>query len=370
MAKKKRPTPRKLKSGNWNCVVMVDGKRYSVTDEDKDICQAKAMAIQAGLMEKEEKQKPITLDKAIEDYIETKSNTLSPSTIRGYEQVRARRFQSLMRRNVYQITKRDVQIAVNQEAKLVSPKTIANAYGVIRPVLKDYGVDVFGVSLPKKSKPMKEYLQIEEIGPLLEAAQGDSCEVGILLAVWMGMRRSEIIGLCWDCVNEEAGTITVKRTMVPDKNHKMVLKDMAKNKSSNRTIDCPDYIMDKLSAMRGGRTEGQVFNIHPDTLRKHIHSLCASCGVTDTSAHGLRHTNAAVMHKLNIDTQHAMRRNGWTEERTYKGLYAYSFDSVAEKADGKINSFYETQLNSQKKKTAKLQTKLQTPKQDPLKIKG
>lgn len=368
--KKKRPTPKKLPSGNWNCVVMVAGKRYSVTDEDKDVCQARAMAIQAGIMEKEERKKSITLGEAIKDYIEAKSNTLSPSTVRGYEQVKRNRFKSLMQRNVYDITKRDVQIAVNEEAKRISPKTVANAYGVIRPVLKEHGVDVFGVSLPKKSKPLKEYLQIEEIGPLLEAAQEDFCEIGVLLALWMGMRRSEIIGLCWDCVDEEAGTITVKRTMVPDKTHRMVLKDMAKNQSSNRTIQCPDYIMDKLSSMRNGRTEGRVFNIHPDTLRKHIHALCEKCGVTDTTTHGLRHTNAAVMHKLNIDTQHAMRRNGWTEERTYKGLYAYSFDSVAEKADTKINSFYATQLNSQKKKTTKLQTKLQTQKEEPLKTKG
>lgn len=367
--KKKRPTPRQLPSGNWNCVVMVDGKRYSVTDEDKDICQAKAMAIQAGVMEKEEKKKALSLEKAIEEYIETKSNTLSPSTIRGYEQVKKNRFPGLMKRNIYTITKRDVQVAVNQEVKNASPKTIANAYGVVRPVLKEYGIDVFGVSLPKRSRPQKEYLQIEEIGTLLDAASGDSCEIEILLALWLGMRRSEILGLCWDCVDEENGTITVRRTMVPDKAHKMVLKDMAKNQSSNRTVSCPDYILNKLSDRRNGRTDGLVFSIHPDTLRKHIHALCAKCGVTDTSAHGLRHTNAAVMHKLNIDVQHAMRRNGWTEERTYKGLYSYAFDSVGAKADTKINAFYKSQIN-QKQKKSKITNEITNDNSEPLKTKG
>lgn len=368
--KKKRPTPRQLPSGNWNCVVMVDGVRHSVTHEDEAICQAMAMAIQAGAMEKKEKQKALSLEKAIEEYINLKSNSLSPSTIRGYEQVKRNRFTSLMKRNIYKISKRDVQDAVNREAESVSAKTVANAYGVIRPVLKEYGVDVFGVTLPKKSKPQKSYLQIEEIGVLLEAAQNDSCEIEILLALWLGLRRSEILGLCWDCVDEETGTITIMRTMVPDKTHRMVLKEMTKNKSSNRTIKCPDYIMDRLSDRRRGRTEGLVFGVHPDTLRKHIHALCESCGVTDTSAHGLRHTNAAVMHKLNIDTQYAMQRGGWTEERTYKGLYSYAFDSVAEKSESKIDSFYKTQINSQKRKNEKLPTKLQTPKQEPLKIKG
>lgn len=344
--KTRRPTPQKLPSGSWRCQVRVNGQRISVTEATPQLAQAKAMAIQGGVVEQEAKKKSMTLSKAIDEYISQKSNALSPATIRGYEQVKKTRFPGLMARNIYTITKQDVQIAVNQEAKTVSPKTIANAYGVIRPVLKDYGIDVFGVTLPKRAKAKKQYLQLEEIGPLLEAARGDSCEVEILLALWLGLRRSEIIGLCWDCVDEAASTITVMRTMVPDKTHRMVLKEMTKNASSNRTIPCPAYIMDKLAALRNGRTEGPCFRIHPDTLRKHIHALCAKCGVTDTATHGLRHTNAAVMRNLGVSTQHAMARGGWTEERTYKGLYSYAFDAVAQEDDKRIDEFYADQLKN------------------------
>ena len=343
--KTKRPTPHKLPSGKWRCQVTVDGKRVSVVDEDKTVCQAKAMAIQAGVMEREERKKFLSLSDAIDEYIESKSNTLSPSTIRGYEMVKNHRFKNLMKRNVNTITKKDVQVAVNQEAKLVSPKTISNAYGVIRPVLASYGVDVFGVSLPKKSKPKKDYLQIDEIGTLLDAVRGDPYEISILLALWLGLRRSEIMGLCWDCIDEKARTITIRRTLVMDKNYNKVLKEMTKNQSSNRIIQCPEYIMELLSQKRNGKQEGPVFTFHPDSLRRHIHEVCAKCGVTDTSAHGLRHTNAAVMRSLNISTQHAMNRGGWAEERTYKGLYSYVFDSVATEEDKKIDDFFSGQVN-------------------------
>lgn len=343
--KKKRPTVTKLPSGTWRCQVTVNGKRISVTDEDKAVCQAKAMAIQAGVMEKEEKKpKALLLESAIDAYISSKSNTLSPSTIRGYEMVKKHRFKSLMQKDVYSITKRDVQEAVNQEALTVSPKTVSNAYGVIRPVLASYGVDVFGVSLPKKSKPKKDYLQLDEIGALLDAVRGDLFEISILLALWLGLRRSEIMGLCWDCIDEKSSTITIRRTLVIDKDNKKILKEMTKNASSNRTIQCPPYIMELLAKKRKGKTEGPVFTYHPDSLRRHIHDICAKCGVTDTSAHGLRHTNAAVMRSLNISTQHAMNRGGWTEERTYKGLYSYVFDSVATEEDKKIDDFFNGQM--------------------------
>ena len=353
--KTKRPTPRKLPSGSWNCIVTVNGQRISVTDEDKVICQAKAVAIQAGMIEKETKPKKITLDQAIQNYIKSKSAVLSPSTIRGYEFVRKKRFSWLMQKNIYDITKKDVQIAVNQEVSKASPKTIANAYGVIRPVLKEHGIDVFGVKLPQRVKPNKDYIQPEEIGPLIETAKSDKYEVPILMAVWLGMRRSEICGLCWDCVDEENSTIIIRRTLIMNENDEFVLREGAKNVSSQRTIHCPDYIMDKLKATRNGKTEGRVFTMSPDTLRIHVHSVCKAAGITDTSTHGLRHTNAAIMRHIGISDDHAMSRGGWTEERTYKQIYSYVFASTATDEDKQVDDFFQS-------KVKKMQTKNSTEK--------
>lgn len=340
--KTRRPTPKKLPSGSWRCQVMVNGTRVSVTDEDKNICQAKAMAIQAGLLEKEEKKKAMTLDQAIAAYLESKSDVLSPSTVRGYEFVRKKRFPTLMRMNIYTITKKDVQVAVNQEAKTkASPKTIANGYGLVRPVLKSYGIDVSGVKLPQQVKKPKKYVQKDEIQTLIEAAQGDSCEIQILLALWLGMRRSEIMGLHWDCVDPKAGCLMIRRKLVMDKEDKFVLREGAKNVASQRRVSCPDYIMGKLEARRHGRKDGPCFTQHPDTVRRHIHAICQRTGITDTSTHGLRHTNAAVMRELGVSDAHAMARGGWSEERTYKATYSYVFESTAQREDDMVNEFFE-----------------------------
>lgn len=340
--KTKRPTPKKLPSGAWRCQVMVDGKRISVTEDTAKLAQAKAMAIQAGLMEKQEEQKKaLSLSEAIDEYINMKSATLSPSTLRGYQTVQKNRLQSIMQKNVYTLTKKDVQLAVNEDAKSVSAKTVYNSYGLVRPVLKEYGIDVSGVNLPQRVKPNKKYMQPEEISKFLLAIQGDLCEVPILMAICLGLRRSEIIGLCGDCVDAKNGTVTIRRTVVPDRHGRMVLKTGAKNASSQRTISCPDFIMDKLVPMIPPNPKAPIFPFHPDTLRKHVHRVCAAAGITDTGVHGLRHTNAAVMKFLQIDDAHAMQRGGWTNEATYKQTYSYVFSSVADSADQKINDFFQ-----------------------------
>lgn len=334
----KIPEAKKLPSGAYRVQLMVDGRRVSITAPTKREAEREAAAMKAGA--KAVRNAPHkTLSDAITDYIESKSAVLSPATVRGYRTVQRTRFRDLMGRDVSTITKKDVQQAVNAEIKIASAKTVANAYGVIRPVLKACDVDVFGVHLPQISKPVKKYLQPEDIGKLIEAVAGDSCEIPILLAVWLGMRRSEIIGLCWDCVDAENNIIHIRRAVVPDENHKWVLKDTAKNQTSQRSVDCPEYIMEKIRQLPR-RDDGKLFHMHPDTVRKHIHRACAAAGITDTTVHGLRHTNAAVMKTLGIDDRFAMERGGWSCESTYRKTYSYVFDSKKAEANASINDFF------------------------------
>jgi integrase len=336
----KMPTAKKLPSGKWRAQVMVDGERVSVTADTEKEAVAQAVAIKAGMMEKQKKPDKLTLDEAILGYEAIRENVLSPATIRGYEIVRKNRFKDLMQKDIYKLTKRDIQKAVDAETAFASPKTIANAYGLIRSVLKDHDIDVFGVKLPQKMRQKKTYLSTADIAKFIDAARGDDCEIPMVMAVWLGLRRSEIVGLCWDCVDFNKNTIEIKRTMVPNKDNKFVLKDGAKNEGSQRTIKCPAYIMDKLKEMHHGQA-GRVFNVSPETVRRHTHRICEKAGIPDTTVHGLRHTNAAVMVALNITDKYAMARGGWTTENTFKQIYAYVFPEGASQADDIINSFFE-----------------------------
>ena len=334
------PTPIQLPSGSWRCQVMVRGKRFSVVESKPELAHAKALAIKAGLIQQEKRPDKITLSDAIAIYMEAGEGVLSPATLRGYECIRKNRFKSLMDRNIYTLTRLDLQRAVSEEAKHLSPKTVANAYGLLRPVLKDYGVAFTGIKLPQKIKQRKEYLSATDIAKLIDAAVGDSCELPIVMAVWLGLRRSEIAGLCWDCVDLEKNTLDIRRTLVPDKDNQWVLKEGAKNEGSQRRLKCPEYIMGKLRSMYHGQT-GRVFRVSPETIRRHVHLICKRAGIPDTTVHGLRHTNAAVMIALGIVDKYAMARNGWTSNYAFKQIYGYVFPEGADEADDLINNHFE-----------------------------
>lgn len=327
----KVPAAKKLPSGAWRCQIMVGGKRHSVTAPTKREAERQAAAIKSGYLAIQEKPDALTLEKAIDGYIEIKSGVLSPSTIEGYRKIQRNNFKTLMQKNINSITQKILQAAVTSEAAIYSPKTVCNAYGLVRSVLKFYGIVVGDVKLPQQRKPDRRYLQNSEIPKLLEAIDGDKCEVPILLAIWLGLRKSEILGLCWDCVDLDRGTITIRRAYVYAGAREWVLKEDTKTTASQRTIQIPEYILERFRRLPAG--DGRVFDGYdPGLPRKHLQRACDRCGITMTTLHGLRHTFAAVMLSNGVSERVVMREGGWSSSRTMREIYDYIMDDETKRA--------------------------------------
>ena len=346
--KKKLPTPQKLPSGMWRCQIMVDGKRVSVVNENPAIAQAKAVALKAGVIEEkerrvQEKSGAISLAKAIDLYIESRENVLSPSTINGYREIQRNRFTGIMGLKVNDIDESDIQRSVNKEAVSVSAKTIKNALGLVVSVISEYkSINIKRIRLPQRKRIEHTYLDESGMIELFEAIQGSPVEIPILLAVWLGMRRSEILGLCWDSIDFEAAKISVKRTYVKNKNKGYVLRDEMKTEASRRVLDCPGYILQKLNVYTPNNREGRVFTMHPNTIYKTMKHVCDENGIDFVGVHGLRHTNASVMLSLGIVDKVAMARGGWSTDVTMKQIYQHVFQSDKAKAGTVIDGFFQS----------------------------
>lgn len=345
--KTKLPTPQKLPSGMYRCQVMVNGNRESVVDADPNICQAKAVALKAGMEEtveqrKKEKRGKITLKDAIEKYIASRENVLSPSTIYGYKDLRDHHFQSLMCTSVCDIDEIDLQVCVNEDAKRVSAKTIKNALGLISAVIAPYKeLNYKRIKLPQRKRKEHAILSEESMMNLFEAIQGNVAEVPILLAVWLGMRRSEIMGLCWDSVDFKYSKIKVQRTYVRGEGG-FVLRDEMKTEASRRTLECPGYILSKLDAYqpKAELRTGRIFNIHPNTIYSSMKRVCAQNGIDFVGVHGLRHTNASVMASLDVIDRVTMSLGGWSTDVTMKQVYQHVFKSDKDSAILKRDAFF------------------------------
>lgn len=354
--KTKLPTPQKLPSGVYRCQVTVNGQRVSVVDPDPDVCQGRAVALKAGLIQQAAKPKDhITLDEAITKYIDDRRSVLSPSTVMGYKGVQKNRFKTLMKTRICDIDKAALQRAISTDAESHSTKTLKNAVGLIAAVLSDYkDINTKGLKYPQRVRKEHAYLDTTQIVELITACQGNTAELPILLAVWLGLRRSEIMGLRWESVDFQEKKIRIEHALVPNEDGKYVEKAQLKNASSRRTLSCPDYILSKLATYQPepSKREGRVFTMDPSVIYNNLKKVSQRAGIPFVGVHGLRHTNASVMLSLGIVDKVAMKRGGWATDNTMKSVYQHVFSSDKDTADDMINAYFEAIVGSSSKETA------------------
>jgi len=349
-------TAHQLPSGSWRVQVYAgkgpDGKRQyrSFTALTKKEAEYQALQWQLHYKEVSRDASAMTLDEAMGRYIAAKDGILSPSTIRGYENIRRNNLQGLMGLRLRSITPQLVQQAINAEAKpytgkrghqkLRTPKTIRNIHGLLSAVLAEYCPGLrLSTTLPQKERKEQRVLEPEEIGALLRAVAGDVMEIPVLLAVWLCMRASEISALTWDCVDFDKGTLAVRRALVRDRENHWVEK-ATKTTGSTRTLRLPDYVRDKLAAARDAASGPRVVPLSSESMYKRLKTILKKNGLPDIRFHDLRHTAASVMLTLNVPDKYAQARGGWATNHTMKEIYQHTMAAKRTAVDDAIDQFY------------------------------
>ena len=95
------------------------------------------------------------------------------------------------------------------------------------------------VDRPRKNSFQPVFLSADEMQKMFEALRGTKLELPVLVAAFYGFRRGEVVGLKWDAIDFEQGTISVKRTVtstIIDGKYQEFEQQSAKTKSSLRTL--------------------------------------------------------------------------------------------------------------------------------------
>ena len=333
----KIPEPKQQKSGNWRIQIMIGGEKHSITKTTPEKCKAEAERL---VILHEEGIKParivsVRLGDAIDNYIEARSKILSPSTVRAYKAYRKSRFQVYMNRPVSSI---DWQKMINTEAGLdITPKTIKNAWGLVKASLSDVGIEV-DVRLPAPIPHEKIWLTPEQIPLFMDAIKGEKVEIGALLAL-SGLRRSEIYGLDWSDIDLDKKEIHVHQSKMLDEDAKPVVRKQNKNYTSTRTV--PIFLPRLYDALSGvSEREGCVIKDNLSTLRKRITRACEKAGLPDVGVHGLRHSFCSLCYSLGISEKACMELGGWSDYQTMRKIYTHISEADKKASATALEEFF------------------------------
>lgn len=341
----KVPKARKLPSGAWFIQLRLGGESIPVTARTEKECIRQAQFVKSEYLAGKRKepeleaQKLPTLGEAIDNYIDLRSNVLSPATIRGYDGIKRNRFKALMGRSLSDIPMEEWAMACNKEATLCSAKTLKNAWGFIGSVYKEAtGQNIPEVTLPQVVPNERPFLDADEIKSFCEAVKGDQYEIPCLLAL-SSLRRSEIMALRWECVDLKKKRILVKGAAVPDRNHKLVQKPENKNRSSTRYVP---ILMDELhTALQAAQQEsGLVVTCHAETLERKVQRICKEAGLPEVGLHGLRHSFASLAYHLNVPEKITMEIGGWSDNQTMRKIYTHIAKADVKRYEEAFSGFF------------------------------
>ena len=317
----KIPQPKQLPSGKWRVQIMVDGARQSRTFETEAEALHYVTGVKTKMAEAEVSPSSKTVREAAEAYIEASRVVLSPSTIAGYVKIKDTRLGILEHVRIRDLTQEQIQRWVNAMKKAgKSPKTISNAHGFLSTILKQTRPSMrLTTKLPQKQKKEVRIPSEEDIRKIMEAAKGTRYEFPFALAIWLGLRASEIIALTRDSIQGEY--LTVRTAMVLDEDGDLVSKD-PKTYSGFRKIHLPPEVLALVPDTK--RPDGRLVPRTGGALYKALQRTCEKAGVQPCSFHALRHANASVMLANGVPDKYAMKRMGHATTNMLKTVYQHT----------------------------------------------
>lgn len=335
-AKLSNPKPQELPSGKWRCQVTVGGKRVSVVEDDPTTAHAKAIALRDGLIQQSAPAATLTVGAAIDRYIKAKDSILSPSTVTGYKKIKSNHMGQISNDRLADLTQESIQRWVNSLAKDKSPKTVRNAHGLLTAVLSAFRPELaVRTTLPQKQRYDVAIPTDDDIERIIRTVQGTDNEIPVMLAIWLGLRMSEILGLKWGDIGEDV--IRIRRAVV-DEGEKTT-----KTYNSQRDIPLPDYIKQLLA--KADRSSEYIVTVKRKALYSRFQTICKHAGVSQHYRfHDLRHINASVMLALGVPNKYAQQRMGHATENMLKTVYQHTMSKEQMDVAKRVDAYFDKKI--------------------------
>lgn len=246
----------------------------------------------------------------------------------------------------------------------VHPRTIHNFHTIVHNSLKQAVKDLIipfnpaeNTTLPKVERKEMQFLTVDEVKKLLEIASqyginkdgsigkhhNMSFYPALLVEIYTGMRRSELLGLKWKYVDLDQGIIQIRETLIETKDD--IFVDTPKTETSRRNIAIPESVVEVLRKQKEltGNYEyvfttklGNPFN--PRNFNRFIYSLLDKAGINrGVRVHDLRHTHVSLLLTQGVNPKEIQKRLGHASFSTTMDIYAHIMPDADRKAANKLS---------------------------------
>ena len=339
----------KRKDGRWQASVMVDRKRHYVYGATRSEVVEKLKELkQQHERGRDISKKTVTIEAFLNQWFdEVGKVTLKPRTFHRYEEIKTKYL--IPKLGSYKLTElnaQHVQRFINdlikttytrgKTTKRLAPRTVRNIRNVLRRVLStalqwrliEHNA-AQPIVVPKVEQKKPEALEPAQVAKFFKTIKGHPREPLYMMAIMLGLREGELLGLRKEDVNLERRELHIDGQIqwIDGKLQRVPTKTEA----SKRTVTIPEKLVTLLERALAEQMECSLLfpsrvgtPINPRNLIRQFKELLTKAGLPDTIRfHDLRHTAASYALANGLDVKTTMEMLGHSQASTTLNIYAH-----------------------------------------------
>jgi len=357
-------TTRQRLDGRWEARFSVDGKQRSTYGKTKTEVLRKMRAaleqVDRGIPLANER---LTVGSFLSEWLATSARTsVRPRTYAAYEShVRVHLVPAFGRIPLSKLTPEHVQRMMNQKLKDgLSPNTVLRIRATLRRAL--FQAVKWGrvsrnvatlVDPPKPERYQVDPISPEEANALLKAVGGHPLEACFTLALTVGMRQGEVLGLHWDDVDLDQGHLNVRYSLQRIEGRQQLVEP--KSDRSRRKLPLPAVAVNSLRRHRAQQNRerlragdewqdtGLVFTartgspLHGPNVLRSFRRLLKRKGLPSMRFHDLRHACASLLLAQDVSPRVVMETLGHSEIGLTMNTYSHVLPSLQREAADRMD---------------------------------
>lgn len=301
------------------------------------------------------------LSRWLDSFVDAKKD----STYAYYEQaVRLRINPYIGKIKLQDLRQYHIQDLIKELNKRYAAKTVRNTIGLLHCALKKAIKGKLISENPCEEldfaevpRPKYTIMTHSQLGEFLAEIESSDIKNELVLLLMTGLRKGELAGLTWDCVDFEKKELHIYQQYIYSKKKHLYQFQSLKNKKE-RMVALPEAAVDALldqkatqeeMALAAGslwqNDEGFVFTkengrpMSATTFHKHYKKICEKIGLGKMRVHDLRHNFATISLDIGVDIKTVQETLGHASASFTLKQYADSTMEMRHAAASAINSF-------------------------------
>ncbi len=264
----------------------------------------------------------------------------------------------------------------------ISAKYLKNIHGVLHKSLQQ--AVLIGLLRTNPTAPCvlpriekKELLPFDDtqITAFLQQIQGAEFETLLTVTLFTGLRQGEVLGLMWDCVDFESGTLLINKQLQYFREESYIFRIVPTKNGKGRVIKPAPSVMSLLKAHKETQarqrllagdawedsnlvfTDNLGHHLNNSIVYRHFKRAAAAIGRPDARFHDLRHSYAVASIRSGDDIKTVQDNLGHATASFTLDVYGHVTEQMKQASANRMEQFFQSvapQADNKAKNKAKL----------------